>query len=192
MSPSEHLAKRSLPPVVDTNADGAVVRELAQRVRVLRDRTITEVDKQGMGTTASVLLVANNRYDLSLFTVGERARLDEGLLHMYAASGWLPRNWIEREVERIEVDVPDGRVSAALDGEPVELEPPLRFEVLPRALRVLIPSHTNGGGGVHDNPEATDEEQELAQTGRQQEEEAMRGAGHEDPDAQRKRPEEDE
>ena len=52
MSPSEHLAKRSLPPVVDTNADGAVVRELAQRVRVLRDRTITEVGRVVVGMEA--------------------------------------------------------------------------------------------------------------------------------------------
>jgi hypothetical protein len=37
---------------------------------------------------------------------------------------------------------------------------------------------------VHDNPEATEEEQELAQEGRQQEEDAMRGPGHEDPDEQ--------
>jgi hypothetical protein len=41
---------------------------------------------------------------------------------------------------------------------------------------------------VHDNPEATDEEQEQAQTGRRQEEEdAMRGPGHEDPDDAAKR-----
>ena len=32
-----------------------------------------------------------------------------------------------------------------------------------------------------ENPEATEEEQEQAQEGRQQEEDAMRGAGHEDP-----------
>jgi hypothetical protein len=35
---------------------------------------------------------------------------------------------------------------------------------------------------VHDNPEPTEEEQELAQEGRQQEEEAMRGPLHDDPD----------
>src|SRR5438874_13519064 len=32
----------------------------------------------GRSLAARILLVANNRYDLSLFTVGERARLDEG------------------------------------------------------------------------------------------------------------------
>ncbi len=36
---------------------------------------------------------------------------------------------------------------------------------------------------MHDNPKPTEEEQELAQEGsRQQEEDAMRGAGHDDPE----------
>jgi diacylglycerol kinase family enzyme len=30
-------------------------------------------------------------------------------------------------------------VAAAADGEPLLLEPPLEFEVVPRALRVLLP-----------------------------------------------------
>jgi hypothetical protein len=39
---------------------------------------------------------------------------------------------------------------------------------------------------VHENPEATEEEQEQAQEGRQQEEDAMRYPGHDDPDAAKK------
>jgi hypothetical protein len=35
---------------------------------------------------------------------------------------------------------------------------------------------------VHDNPEATEQEQEEAQKGRQQEEESMRYPSHDDPD----------
>jgi diacylglycerol kinase family enzyme len=110
----------------------------------------------GGPVSARVLLVANNAYDLSLFTVGEREILDAGVLHLYAASGWLPTDWHEREGERFEIDVPGDRIAAAIDGEPVELEPPLRFEVAARALRVLIPPETRGGGAVYDNPEATE------------------------------------
>jgi hypothetical protein len=41
---------------------------------------------------------------------------------------------------------------------------------------------------VHDNPEATEEEQEQAQEGnRQQEEDEMRGPGHADPDESKER-----
>src|SRR5436305_5259960 len=39
-----------------------VMEALRKANRNIHDRTITEVDKQGMGTTASVLLLANNRY----------------------------------------------------------------------------------------------------------------------------------
>ena len=47
-------------------ADGAATRVLAESLRKanreIHDRTITEVDKQGMGTTASVLVLADSRY----------------------------------------------------------------------------------------------------------------------------------
>lgn len=48
------------------------------------------------------------------------------------------------------------------------------------------PDYSTEGGDVHENPRPTDEEQELAQTERLREEEAMRG-GHpaaEDADAE--------
>ena len=38
---------------------------------------------------------------------------------------------------------------------------------------------------MHENPRSTEEEQELAREGRQQEEDSMRGMKHDDPDAQR-------
>jgi hypothetical protein len=71
------------------------------------------------------------------------------------------------------------------------LEPPLSLESLHRALRVRVPAttvpDTEEGGAMHENPRASDEEQEEAQEGRQQEEEAMRYPEHDDPDEQRKR-----
>ena len=88
---------------------------------------------------ARVLLVANNAYELSLFSIGERERLDEGRLYLYAAKGVLPRTWDERSGERFELDVPGGKVAAAIDGEPVELETPLELAVEPGALRVQLP-----------------------------------------------------
>jgi len=86
-----------------------------------------------------VLLVANNAYELSLFSIGERTRLDEGRLHLYTANGLLPDAWEERSGERFELDAPGGRLVSALDGEPVVLETPLELGIEPRALRVLVP-----------------------------------------------------
>jgi diacylglycerol kinase family enzyme len=89
---------------------------------------------------ARVLLVANNGYELSLFSIGVRERLDEGRLHLYRARGLLPRTWEEESGGSFTLDSPTGRVQAAVDGEPVELETPLELAVDPGALRVLLPS----------------------------------------------------
>jgi diacylglycerol kinase family enzyme len=92
----------------------------------------------GTPVRARVLLVANNAYDLSLFSIGERERLDEGRLYAYAARGWLPRHWDERSGERFTIDAP-GPLQVAVDGEPEVLEPPLELAIEPGALRVLAP-----------------------------------------------------
>ncbi len=48
---------------LDDRSVMAQVRDALRKAnRNIHDRTITEVDKQGMGTTASVLLVSGNRY----------------------------------------------------------------------------------------------------------------------------------
>jgi diacylglycerol kinase family enzyme len=107
--------------------------------RNLRRRPGVWARVDGQPIRARVLLVANNAYELSLFSIGERERLDEGRLHLYAAKGVLPRTWDERSGERFELDAPGGRVAAAVDGEPVELETPLELAVEPGALRVLLP-----------------------------------------------------
>ena len=93
----------------------------------------------GTRVHARVVVVSNNRYELDLFSVGERERLDEGSLHCYVAHGWLPRTWEEQAGERFVVDARAGRMRAAVDGEPEDLETPLRFEIEARALRVLVP-----------------------------------------------------
>ncbi|HEY8176282.1 MAG TPA: Stp1/IreP family PP2C-type Ser/Thr phosphatase [Gemmatimonadaceae bacterium] len=59
------IVLRELKDVTDVT-DGAVTKVLAEALRLanraIHDRTITEVDKQGMGTTASVLVLADSRY----------------------------------------------------------------------------------------------------------------------------------
>lgn len=104
-----------------------------------RHRLRLSVD--GDRIASRIVLVANNEYELDLFTVGARERLDAGRLWLYAADGWLPRDWSSRSSDRFELDLP-GPVLAAADGEPVELKAPLRFELLPRALRVLVPAES--------------------------------------------------
>jgi diacylglycerol kinase family enzyme len=94
----------------------------------------------GRSVRVRILLIANNSYELSLFTLGERRALDEGNLHVYGASGWLPGNWLELVGPdfRIELDTPG--IRAAVDGEPLRLESSLDVRCFPKALRVLAPA----------------------------------------------------
>jgi diacylglycerol kinase family enzyme len=92
----------------------------------------------GKPVNARVLLVANNAYELDLFSVGERERLDEGRLHVYAARGWLPRTWDRQAGTRFRLEA-SGPLEAAVDGEPTVLHPPLELAIEACALRVLLP-----------------------------------------------------
>jgi diacylglycerol kinase family enzyme len=109
---------------------------VARRPRPLR------VTVDGTPVTSRVVLVANNAYRLDLFSVGERDRLDDGLLHLYAPCGFLRRSWEERTGTRFVVDARRHRLRAAIDGEPAILETPLEFTIEPGALRLLVPPGT--------------------------------------------------
>ena len=100
------------------------------------------------GTThegGMALLISNNPYRLGRgIGSGTRPRLDSGRLGVAAIgsrdgpSGGLMRLWSERSLE---VDG-DAQLPAGIDGESAMLEPPVRFTIRPRALRVRIaPGH---------------------------------------------------
>ena len=107
--------------------------------RTVRGRRALHVRIDGRSISARVVLVANNSYELDLFNVGARTSLDEGRLYVYAARGWLPGKWDERSGERFTLDPGSSTVAVAVDGEPLELDAPLEFEIEPRALRVFVP-----------------------------------------------------
>jgi diacylglycerol kinase family enzyme len=113
----------------------------------LRALAILATNREPVGITvdgepirARVVLVSNNAYELGVLSIGERERLDEGALYLYAPRGILRSSWDERSGERFRVDASAGRLQAAVDGEPEVLETPIDFVVDPLALRVLLPS----------------------------------------------------
>src|ERR671937_895477 len=77
---------------------------------VARDWHPVPVTVDGTPVRARVLLVANNSYTLELLSLGERERLDEGRLHLYATTGVLRRAWDERVDDRFVVDSRRGRL----------------------------------------------------------------------------------
>jgi hypothetical protein len=100
--------------------------------------------------SGAAVLVSNNRYRLGRAVgSGTRPRIDDGLLGVTVAGSpaggggrrrpQLP--WREWSAPEFEV-ASDDPVPAGIDGEAAMLEPPLRFRILPGALRVRIaPSH---------------------------------------------------
>jgi diacylglycerol kinase family enzyme len=91
-------------------------------------------------THPAVLLVSNNPYTREPPAApGTRRRLDAGRLGVVILdspdepAGRAPRAWT---AARLNVDA-DATIHAGRDGEPVTLEPPLRFTTRPGALRVL-------------------------------------------------------
>jgi diacylglycerol kinase family enzyme len=104
-----------------------------------RDRSPEPWVVDGAQVAARILLVANNAYDVDLFELGARERLDEGKLHAYLATGLLPRTWEEHVAEKFVVERAGGGLLAAVDGDPIELDSPVELSVEPRALRILLP-----------------------------------------------------
>lgn len=100
---------------------------------------------------AALVLVSNNRYQLDpLGTQGTRGTMDEGTLGVVVMPHEPPlrppsppfREWT---TPRFEIDS-STPVDAGLDGEAVSLEPPLRFETMPGALRLRLPQGRNQPG----------------------------------------------
>jgi len=85
----------------------------------------------------AVVLVSNNPYSLEPpRPPGTRAALDRGELGIVVLDPPSPaRAWTAPSVE-VSASAP---VHAGIDGEAVTLDPPLRFAIRPRALRVLVP-----------------------------------------------------
>jgi Diacylglycerol kinase catalytic domain len=96
--------------------------------------------------TGAVVLVSNDPYRLGrMLGSGTRPRLDAGVLGITVAGEDAPGSGGKRLEEwsapSFEVRS-DGSVAAGIDGEAVQLDPPLQFRTRPHALRVRIaPQH---------------------------------------------------
>ncbi len=120
---------------------GEIFARLRALLISLKDRRRTErfvVD--GRPVRASVLLVSNNEYLLDLFSIGERDRLDEGTLAIYAARGLRRLRWTERTSAAVRIEARRSPMHAAIDGEPALLDSPAELRIEPGALRLLVPA----------------------------------------------------
>ncbi len=112
-------------------------------------------------SSGAAILVSNNRYRLGRAVgSGTRPRIDDELLGITVASapagGLGLRPWREWSTPAFEVDA-DGPIAAGIDGEAVTLDTPLRFRILPAALRVRIAAAHPGASPSAAMPEGARE-----------------------------------
>ncbi len=111
----------------------------------------------GREVWAWMVFVGNNHYGARPVALARRAHLDRGVLDLRVVraehrlsrlrliaaltSGRMGRSGVveEKLVEAVEVGLEPG-TEVTLDGEVVELHPPLRYRSRPGALRVLVPA----------------------------------------------------
>ena len=103
-----------------------------------------------------LLFVGNNRYQVSLFALGQREALDRGELSLYAIRArsrahlfWAgirgifgqldqQRDFVTFYVGEAEVSSDREFLTVSADGETVRMETPLRYRIRPKALRLIV------------------------------------------------------
>ena len=88
---------------------------------------------------APLVLVSNNRYELDpIKNKGTRGKIDQGTLGVVVAlDDPISHRWREWTTPTFEVQSGD-TIEIGLDGEAIKVDPPLRFESLPLALRIRV------------------------------------------------------
>jgi len=105
-----------------------------------------------------LLFVGNNRYEVNLFALGKREALDAGELCIYAVRArsraglfWAgirgvfgrldqQRDFVTAYVREAEVSSDRAAMIVSADGETVRLDMPLRYRILPKALKLIVPA----------------------------------------------------
>jgi diacylglycerol kinase family enzyme len=104
-----------------------------------------------------LLFVGNNRYQVNLFALGRRERLDQGELCLYAIRAssrahlfWAgirgvfgrldqQRDFVTAYGEGVEISADRRLLNVSADGETYALETPLRYRIRPQALQLIVP-----------------------------------------------------
>jgi diacylglycerol kinase family enzyme len=111
----------------------------------------------GVSVTTPMVFIGNNRYETRLFNLGKREALDGGEMWVYLArdagrlgfvrlalralAGRLDdsRDFLGLGLKELTVEDRRRLLKVAFDGEVCHVAPPLRYQIRPRALRVMVP-----------------------------------------------------
>ena len=114
-------------------------------------------DGKAVATRTPFLFVGNNRYEMETLNIGARSALDAGTLSLYlthrtgrlgllrlawrALFGGLnqEKDFMALTTEELSIETKKKRLRVALDGEVTVVEPPLRYQIRKKALKVRVP-----------------------------------------------------
>jgi diacylglycerol kinase family enzyme len=117
-----------------------------------------KTDDHDVVTRTPLVFVGNNIYEVQGLQAGTRASLSSGWLSLYmtrqvgvAGFLWLAlralfrrleesRDFISDNVRELMIEVKRSSVPVALDGEVVQMQPPLHYRIRPQVLRLLVPT----------------------------------------------------
>jgi diacylglycerol kinase family enzyme len=133
-----------------------VTRELASSNHPYYSLKFTDGNGKPWDHAAQVLVGVNRYETLKFDELGERRRLDEGILQVIAVrqldssilkmlTGTIKINSGDAPVAQsttaqFTISDPSGSVQAGIDGESVELTSPVHIRIAPKALRLLVPA----------------------------------------------------
>ena len=121
------------------------------------------VDGRELLLKTPFIFIGNNEYQMEQLSIGGRQRLDSGKLSLYvthrtgrlglvrlafrALFGGLrqEKDFLALQTEEVWLGTKHRRLRVAFDGEVTVMEPPLHYQIHPRALRVLVPGQTAEG-----------------------------------------------
>jgi diacylglycerol kinase family enzyme len=108
-----------------------------------------------------LLFVGNNRYQVNLFSLGQRERIDQGELCLYAIRAgsrahllWAgirgifgrldqQRDFITAYVEEAEISSDRPIMALSADGETLRMETPLKYRIRKKALKLIVPADSH-------------------------------------------------
>lgn len=104
-----------------------------------------------------IVFVGNNRYIIEFYSIGERSKLDEGVLSLYIARCKMRlcmlklallsligkinqhRDFEESYTSEITVKTNKKLIDVSLDGEVLKMTSPLSYKIIPKSLTVMVP-----------------------------------------------------
>ena len=128
-----------------------------------------QTEGKELATRTPFLFVGNNRYEMETLNIGGRSTLDAGTLSLYlthrtgrlglirlawrALFGGLneEKDFMALTTEELSIETMKKRLRVAMDGEVTVVEPPLRYRIRKKALKVRVPKRSPKDTNAHDH-----------------------------------------